>query len=130
MIAALLLIAALGPTATAEGSDVSYVDASVELAGELLSMAFIDVDQDGQEELCLALRMETGERELRKLMDQFGPDVYCDFLIDFMRQHREDPMMLYFPMALTHGPLVHTPAEPDVKDKRSKFEASCRSATV
>ena len=59
MIAALLLIAALG-----EDSNSSYVDASVELAGELLNMAFIDVDQDGQEELCLALRMEAGGREL------------------------------------------------------------------
>jgi len=59
VIAAWFLVAALG-----EGSDTSYVDASVELAGELLSMAFIDVDQDGQEELCLALRMESGEREL------------------------------------------------------------------
>ena len=45
---------------------------------------------------------------------QFGPDIYCDFLIDFMEHHRDDPMMLYFPMALTHGPLTHTPAEPDV----------------
>jgi hypothetical protein len=59
VIAVLLLIATLG-----EDSDSTYVDASVELAGELLNMAFIDVDQDGQEELCLALRMEAGGREL------------------------------------------------------------------
>ena len=54
---------------------------------------------------------------------QFGPDVYCDFLIDFMKQNRERPMMLYFPMALTHGPTTHTPSEPNVKDKLGKIKA-------
>jgi len=52
------------PAVRPEDSDVSYVDASVELRGELLDMAFVDVDEDGQVELCLALRMATGEREL------------------------------------------------------------------
>ena len=45
--------------------------------------------------------------------DEFGPDVYCDFLIDFMTQHRDEPMLVYFPMALTHGPLVSTPLRPN-----------------
>ncbi|MAG93623.1 MAG: N-acetylgalactosamine 6-sulfate sulfatase [Planctomycetaceae bacterium] len=49
--------------------------------------------------------------------DRFGPDVYTEFLIDFMTRHRDEPMMLYFPMALTHGPLVTTPAEPNVEGK-------------
>ena len=57
---------------------------------------------------------------------RFGPDVYCDFLIDFMRRHRDEPMMVYFPMALTHGPLVHTPHEPDATDNREKHKAMVR----
>ncbi|MCZ6793165.1 MAG: sulfatase-like hydrolase/transferase [Planctomycetota bacterium] len=57
---------------------------------------------------------------------QFGPDVYCDFLIDFMKKHQDEPQMLYFPMALTHGPLVHTPSEPDAKDKVAKLKAMVR----
>ncbi|MEE2886799.1 MAG: sulfatase-like hydrolase/transferase [Planctomycetota bacterium] len=55
--------------------------------------------------------------------DKFGPDIYCDFLIDFMRRHRRDPMMLYFPMALTHGPLVHTPLRKDAKGKTERHTA-------
>lgn len=58
--------------------------------------------------------------------DQFGPDVYCDYLIEFMRNNREKPMMVYFPMALTHGPLVPTPTEPDVKSGREKLAAMVR----
>lgn len=57
---------------------------------------------------------------------KFGPDIYTDFLIDFMKRHRDKPMMLYFPMCLTHGPLVHTPLEPDAKDKMAKHKAMVR----
>ena len=57
---------------------------------------------------------------------QFGPDIYCQFLIDFMNHHRDQPMMLYFPMALTHGPLVQTPAEPEVREKVAVHKAMVR----
>jgi len=48
---------------------------------------------------------------------KFGPDVYTDFLIDFMKKHKDEPMMLYFPMALTHGPLVNPPGEPNTRER-------------
>jgi len=35
-------------------------------------------------------------------------------------------MMLYFPMAITHGPLVHTPSEPNAKTKLEKHTAMVR----
>jgi len=57
---------------------------------------------------------------------RFGCDVFVDFLIDFMKRHKDEPMMLYFPMALTHGPLVNTPAEPDVTDKMARHKAMVR----
>ncbi len=58
--------------------------------------------------------------------DKFGPDIYCDFLIDFMKQHQKEPMMLYFPMALTHGPLVHTPKELKASSKMDRHKAMVR----
>jgi arylsulfatase A-like enzyme len=57
---------------------------------------------------------------------QFGPDVYTDYLIRFMTDHRNEPMMLYFPMALTHGPLTTTPSEPDVKGQLETHKAMVR----
>ncbi len=57
---------------------------------------------------------------------KFGPDVYTDFLIDFARRHRDEPMFLYFPMCLTHGPLVPTPDEPDVTETYAKHKAMVR----
>ena len=57
---------------------------------------------------------------------KFGPDVYTDYLIRFMIEHKDEPMMLYFPMALTHGPLTTTTAEPKVEDSKEKFKAMIR----
>jgi len=57
---------------------------------------------------------------------QFGPDVYTDYLIRFMADHKDQPMMLYFPMALTHGPLVATPDEPNAEAKMEKHNAMVR----
>jgi arylsulfatase A-like enzyme len=57
---------------------------------------------------------------------RFGPDVYCDFLVDFMKRNREMPMMLYFPMALTHGPTTTTPLEPNVSGKKAQHVAMVR----
>jgi len=34
--------------------------------------------------------------------DVYGPDVYCEFLIDFMTRHRQRPFFAYYPMALCH----------------------------
>lgn len=36
------------------------------------------------------------------LDDQYGPDVYVDFLIDFMKRNRDKPFLAYYPMALCH----------------------------
>ena len=57
---------------------------------------------------------------------QFGPDVYTDKLINFMKQHKNDPMCLYFPMALPHTPFVHTPDEPEATTKMEKQKAMVR----
>ena len=54
--------------------------------------------------------------------DKYGPDVYTDYLIDFMKKNKDDPMMIYYPMALTHGPLHNTPDNPDADDVLSKFK--------
>lgn len=58
--------------------------------------------------------------------DRFGPDVYCDHLISFIEKNRSRPMLLYFPMALTHTPFTTTPDEPEVESKEDKHKAMVR----
>jgi arylsulfatase A-like enzyme len=45
--------------------------------------------------------IRNGKREVLK--GRFGPDVFQEFAIDFVRRHREGPFFLYYPMVLTHG---------------------------
>jgi len=56
----------------------------------------------------------------------FGPDIFCDFITDFMKKHREDPMFIYYPMVLTHTPFVHTPEDPDASTRFEKQLAMVR----
>ena len=49
--------------------------------------------------------------------DDYGPDIYTDFLIDFMKRHRDRPFFLYYPMCLTHSPHVRTPDNIHLDDK-------------
>lgn len=37
------------------------------------------------------------------VQDRYGPDVYCEFLIDFMERHRAQPFFAYYSMALCHA---------------------------
>ncbi len=60
--------------------------------------------------------MRNGKREV--LPGKFGPDVFQEFAIDFMKRHRNEPFFLYYPMPLTHGanaahPLTLTPENRD-----------------
>jgi len=57
---------------------------------------------------------------------KFGTDVFVDFLIDFMKRHKASPMMLYFPMCLTHGPLTNTPLDPDAQGNIERHKAMVR----
>lgn len=49
--------------------------------------------------------------------DIYGPDIYCQFLLDRMEEYKDEPFFFYYPMALVHSPFVPTP---DSKDRNSK----------
>jgi len=41
--------------------------------------------------------------------DQYGPDLYTGWLIDFMKKNKDQPFLAYYPMCLTHEPWDPTP---------------------
>ncbi len=67
---------------------------------------------------------EDGKAETRA--GAFGPDVYADYLVDFIGQNKDQPMFLYFPMALPHTPFVTTPDAPDAHSDLDKHKAMVR----
>ena len=56
----------------------------------------------------------------------FGPDLFCSYLLDFIKNNKNHPMMLYFPMVLTHTPFTTTPDEPDARSNLDKHKAMVR----
>lgn len=40
---------------------------------------------------------------------KYGPDLFCDFLCDFMSRNKQAPFFAYYPMVLVHNPFVPTP---------------------
>jgi arylsulfatase A-like enzyme len=59
---------------------------------------------------------------------QFGPDIYNQFVLDFISANKETPFFIYYPMALPHTPFVHTPLEMDAESKKEKHIAMVRHA--
>lgn len=58
---------------------------------------------------------------VRGIEDRYGPEVYSDFLIDFMRRNRNRPFLAYYPMTLTHFPKTGGPyKEPPGPDGEHK----------
>nr|WP_299344377.1 sulfatase-like hydrolase/transferase [Allomuricauda sp.] len=54
--------------------------------------------------------------------DRYGPDIFSDYLIDFMERHKEEPFFIYYPMALTHSPFVPTPDSEEWKDRTKRHQ--------
>lgn len=51
-----------------------------------------------------------GKRLSRKsTQGKYGPDLFVDFICDFIERHRQSPFFVYYPMVLVHDPFVPTP---------------------
>jgi len=88
-------------------------------------------EQAGFDEHCLWQIKERGSRykdpvmvengEIRNdLQGKYGPDVSCDYALDFIERHKTGPFLVYFPMALVHSPFVPTPDSEDWDKKKHK----------
>lgn len=82
-------------------------------------------EEAGFDEHCLWQVLDRGSRfwnpiiqqngELKtNLKGKYGPDIFCEYINDFVSRNKSKPFFVYFPMALTHNPFVPTP---DSKDK-------------
>jgi arylsulfatase A-like enzyme len=56
--------------------------------------------------------------------DVYGPDVFADFLIDFIRRNRGGPFFAYYPMVLPHRPFFPTP------DNRLEYDVESLGPTA
>lgn len=55
----------------------------------------------------------------RKFEGGYGPDVFVDYIENFIEQNSNTPFFLYYPMVITHDPFVPTPNHPDYGDEKA-----------
>ena len=58
--------------------------------------------------------------------DDFGPDIFASFLLDFIDDNQNRPFFAYYPMVLAHKPFVATPGDTVIDSDtpaQFKFEA-------
>lgn len=60
--------------------------------------------------------------------EDFGPDYYSKYLLDFIDNHKNKPFFIYYPMALVHSPFLHPPELE--KLARSKYTDDLDKSTV
>lgn len=52
-------------------------------------------------------------KELPRNENQYGPDVFSDYIVDFLGRKKKEPFFVYYPMNLVHDPFVPTPDSRD-----------------
>lgn len=67
-------------------------------------------------------RLERNGQEIDYNNGEYSSDLFVDFLGNFIEEHRDEPFLVYYPMALVHCPFSPTPDSEDwnPKDRGSK----------
>tara|TARA_Y100000310_G_C20690117_1_gene821668 strand:+ start:2617 stop:4017 length:1401 start_codon:yes stop_codon:yes gene_type:complete len=78
----------------------------------------VDQEKEGNRYIHPRLRTD-GVTKVHK--DKFGPDVVCDYALDFIKDsvNSPSPFFLYYPMILPHSPFIKTPKD-NGKEPNSK----------
>jgi arylsulfatase A len=57
-------------------------------------------------------------KEVTIPQDKYGPDYLQDYVMEFIRRHRDQPFFIYYPMTMIHGGFKPTPdTAPGVSDR-------------
>lgn len=57
--------------------------------------------------------IEQNGKILENTTGKYGPDVFCNFILDFIERKKDTPFFIYYPMVLPHAPFQPTPDSPD-----------------
>lgn len=66
--------------------------------------------------------IEQNGKVLQRNPDAYGPDIFSDFVIDFIERKKDKPFFVYYPMVLVHDPFVPTPDSDDWKISEKRFK--------
>ncbi len=98
------------------------------VAGKWRQLNYFTTPEDGQrwgfdEFVIWGVGGSTGERYWDPVYNQngrlmsdtagkYGPDLLHEFVVDFIRRHRDQPFFVHYPTPLIHAPVLRTPDSP------------------
>jgi arylsulfatase A len=59
---------------------------------------------------------------LETTIDDYGPDIVSDYIVDFIDSNQSEPFLVYYPMMLVHSPFQPTPDSPEWKSLETRTE--------
>lgn len=99
--------------------------------------------RNGFDEYCMWTGFETGNPEpsgnryhdpyiftsegSKTYQGSYGPDIFKDFIINFIHTHKDSPIFIYYPMVLTHTPFENPPLD-SAQDNLGKHKAMVKYA--
>ncbi len=61
--------------------------------------------------------LEINGKQVDYTHGEYGPEIACDYLCDFITRHKDGPFLAYYPMILPHWPFEPTPDSADWNPK-------------
>ena len=104
--------------------------------GKYSRLTGVEADEAGFDTYCLWNTDNTGENRywnpsiecdgqvIEWGQDAYGPDIFTDFLLEFIESNQDGPFFAYYPMVLPHSPFVPPPDAqcPATDDEQCNFE--------
>lgn len=110
------------------------------MAGKWSQLSYLKTADDGQAwgwDEFLRWERSEGERYWKPALNRngqpvpvtdssYGPDMLHEFVVDFIRRHRDGPFFVYYPTPLVHGPIMSTPDSAGDADAGGKRKSKAR----
>lgn len=66
--------------------------------------------------------IEQNGKILKRNEDDYGPDVFANYILDFIERKKDGPFFIYYPMVLVHDPFVPTPDSEAWNNKPNRYK--------
>lgn len=66
--------------------------------------------------------IEKNGEEKRYSIDDYGPEIFTNYILNYIDKNKNHSFFIYYPMVLVHDPFVPTPDSPEWKDSTRRYE--------
>ena len=64
------------------------------------------------------------EKKIDTSINDYGPEIVSDYIVDFINEHNNSPFFIYYPMMLVHDPFLPTPNSKDWENEQNRLNSN------